>query len=374
MFNGEMPAPEAAQPTLAQTDDPPPVPGKLVQAPGNYDLVFAEEFNGVAEGDGVCRNGFATLDGRKWNTRLDACAQVEWDGSACGNVKDGHYVTGKSKACHPGILNTVGKFSYRYGYLEVRYSFPLNRSRVETNSAFVLGGQKKPRLFKVCEYGMADEFVTVESLTRHLHAEIDIFEIKAGYAREFAHQYLNHGPYLVFRPDVRPHKSHKIVNYCDANDDHSYDPPPCQTGQTITVTKGLEWTPRGYRTLFRVEGVHDDFVVRPKDAIQVFDKPWEPAIPISPPGICDIFNRSQWWFGGSRQLTGADRDARFELLSPDDPDSLLEQVGVMHLPHDLSIVTWGVVLSSPARAPVSIDYIRVYRPTDHYASMEPVFQ
>ena len=40
-------------------------------------------------------------------------------------------------------------------------------------------------------------------------------------------------------------------------------------GGNVTVTRGLEWTPRGYRKFIKVDGVHDDWMMIPKDSIEV---------------------------------------------------------------------------------------------------------
>ncbi len=75
-----------------------------------------------------------------------------------------------------------------------------------------------------------------------------------------------------------------------------------------------------------------------------------------------------------RTLTGVAKDACCEYL---DPDSLLKQVAVSHVPRPLNFGGWGYLHSNwhtNVRTRMKIDRIRVWPPENHYSDMEPVYQ
>ena len=75
----------------------------LVQPKENYNLIFAEEFNGnegEEPAEAGCRNGLATLDSSIWNYH-DRCLEAYPDpnGVACANVEDGHFYLAMTSWC-----------------------------------------------------------------------------------------------------------------------------------------------------------------------------------------------------------------------------------------------------------------------------------
>ena len=364
LFNRELPA-------LGGSAAAPPVPDKLVQPAANYELVFAEEFDGEGPPGGEACRSLAALDGSVWNRGRDPCGRVDSNGRLCESVKDGHYVANRSRACGAPQIDTVGKFTYRYGYMEARYRFEPGTTHHWQNITAIVLGHRSERRYKVCEYGLGESLTNVRALTRNLEHEIDFFELIPHAKVELSHQYLN--PYVVYAPDIPYAKSDKKTEFCR----RGYFRGRCAAGREVTVTRGLEWTPRGYRSLIRVAGADDDFVVRSKERVSLYVKPWQPRQLGSPPGICDMNNpkhRWQRWWGGNRALRGAEKDAYFEYLVEGDPESVLEQMAISHTPVDVEVVVWGVHRSGPAPPPVRLDYIRVYQPRDRYAGMEPVYR
>ena len=62
-------------------------------------------------------------------------------------------------------------------------------------------------------------------------------------------------------------------------------------------------------------------------------------------------------------------------LDPDDPAFHLEAVGISHAPKNIDIGGWSQgALGLTNRSELTIDYIRVFQPRNHYADMEPLYQ
>ena len=55
---------------------------------------------------------------------------------------------------------------------------------------------------------------------------------------------------------------------------------------------------------------------------------------------------------------------------------MLVQVGVSHIPMDITLAAWGnpTPVNSRIKTKLATDYIRVYQPTNGYRDMEPTFQ
>ena len=128
----------------------------------------------------------------------------------------------------------------------------------------------------------------------------------------------------------------------------------CTAATTFTVTKGIEWTPRGYRTFAKVDGFHNDLVVFPKDQIEIWTHRQGTAV----------------------VLSGNEENPYFEYLEAGDNSTILEQVSIAHAPNPLNAGTWGITNPSQStiRTRMKIDYIRLWQPTNHYSDMEPVYQ
>ena len=334
----------------------------LVQDHANYSLVLAEEFDGTppAANEAGCSDGLSTLNNTVWGY-YDACAIVDSLGEPCGNVVDGALVMGDSGLCASKLLGdagsftlaTYGKWHAKYGYLEVKYSFNVDAwPSVYNNFNLVMFTRGKYMRFLMDRYGV--EIEDWEDYLSKQEIEIDLIEYIPNSKEDIAHQYANWGN---VRSGFRPIRSDKRTFYCktDARSPIT-NPETCTASDTFTVTRGIEWTPRGYRTFVKVDGFHDDLTVLPKDKI---------AVQVKNDG------RTQ------SNLTGTARDAYFEYVDPEDTDTLLEQIAVAHAPLPIATSVWGWLgpKNHPSiRTRMKIDYIRFWQPDNHYSDMEPVFQ
>ena len=102
------------------------LPG-LVQDASNYELVFAEEFDGSppAPNSSGCSDGLSTLDDSVWNYN-DPCEWVDAHGESCNNIANGEFIMAAAYRCGTN-LNTRGKLHYKYGYLEYKYTVNADR-------------------------------------------------------------------------------------------------------------------------------------------------------------------------------------------------------------------------------------------------------
>ena len=281
---------------------------------------------------------------------------VDSRGEPCGNVVNGELVMGDSGQCQPIVtgphgsflLGSYGKFHFKYGYVELKYTVSVDRwPSVYSNYNIVLftRGKSLPSLRD--RYG-----VTVqdwEDYLKNTETEIDIMEYDANSRVEVAHQYGDWGREVS---SLTPTRSNKYISYCRAQAISLIRRTSCEAGETFTVTRGIEWTPRGYRTFVKVDGVHDDLIVVPKDKIEI-----QTNLP-------------------RRTLTGTARDEYFEYLDPEDTDTLLEQVAIAHVPLPIAMSVWGHLGTNHPyiRTRMKIDYIRVWQPDNLYTDMEPAYQ
>ena len=336
------------------------LPG-LVQEADNYSLVFAEEFDGTpppANSSG-CRDGLSTLDNDVWNYS-DAChsSKVDSRGEPCGNVVGGELVIADSGNCPGAGITSSGKLHAKYGYFEIKYTINADTWSTYSNYNFILFARGAKLRYLLDRYGVdIDDW---EDYLTNLDIEVDILEYVTTDRGDVAHQYGNAG-YFIADSDLAPIRSTKWHYYCRNSSISIIRNPdlPCRSSDTFTVTRGIEWTPRGYRTFSKVDGIQDDMIVVPKDKI---------AVRINKV----VGNRP----GPLQTVTGTAKDTYFEYLDPDDTDSLLEQVAVSHVPLPMNFGTWGWLGSSQPyiRTRMKIDYVRLWQPENHYADMEPVYQ
>ena len=335
------------------------LPG-LVQAASNYSLVFAEDFNGTPPQPNAagCSDGLSTLNDDVWNY-VDTCSYVDSRGEACSNVADGSFYAGSSYLCGTNF-NTMGKLHYQYGYLEFKYSFNLdNWGSVNQNYNFVAWAAGYPEQHLWSQYGVTIN--SWEDFLKYASVELDFLEYvpRTRHSSNGIHANWGKG---VFS-SLRSHRTGKRIDYC------SQTAPPnrpwwlfmvntetCRTTDTHTVTMGVEWTPRGYRTYVSWDGIQNDLTVWPKNKIEI----WEHS-----PG------------GSERLVRGAARNRYFEYVNPDDTGTILEQIAVAHTPNPIGIGAFGDNLTSShnyLRTRVKFDYIRLWQPQNHYSDMEPVYQ
>jgi hypothetical protein len=352
---------------------------KLVQDSANYRLVFAEEFNGeppVADANG-CRDGLSTLDPDVWNY-YNACDDVDSMGEPCGNVGDGGFTMGINSLCGfhgiPGfLLATGGHLHMKYGYVEAQYTFNMRQwDDVYHNYNMILNVSSGGLHYLRDQYGV--EVNNWEDYLKSSHVEIDIFELPRGGNRaiqyDLAHQYGNWSGADI--PDaLRPIRSLKWTHFCArphprfaSEQGIVNNRRTCSRGDTITVTRGLEWTPRGYRTYIWVHNRRygmTGLTLLPKDQIIVQQK----------------------FHGVALTLKTSSRDRFFEYLDPEDDSTLLEQVAVSHIPMPLNLNVWSWMTRvkegeqgeyTNIRRRMTFDYVRVWQPENHYADMEPVYQ
>ncbi len=325
------------------------LPG-LVQDSSNYHLVFEEEFNGdppAADASG-CRNGFSTLDNSIWNY-YDACLDLDSKKETCGNVESGAFVFGVAGTCGSVGLDTHSNLHLKYGYLEFKYTFNLDRwHNIYYNFNLILYTYGHKLRYLRDQYGV--EINDMEDLLKHAEVEIDVMESPGWY--DASGQYVNWDQYNTGLDSL---VTSKFANYCGTGLD-SYidvDRRSCKPDGSFTVTRGIEWTPRGYRTFIKVVGLHNDLTIIPAEHIHV-----------------------------QRRLSGGDaapvrsKDRFFEYLVPGDLGSLLEKVAVSHVPLPMSVGSWGYLdhRHPHIRSRMKFDYIRVWQPENHYSDMEPVYQ
>ena len=339
---------------------------RLVQDSSNYRLVFAEEFNGTppaADADG-CKDGLSTLDAAVWNY-FDACSNVDSRGEPCGNVGSGGYTMAATGTCKPGVtgpfvsasIDTAGLLHMKYGYLEAKYTFNIDQWSGVYHNYTMLLNLRGPKLHELRDkYGV--EIENWEDHLKHSGVEVDIFELPGNF--DVAHQYANWA--VKDKPDtLKPLKSTKWTDYCRYDGGQGvvrnlFRPKNrCNSTDTFTVTRGIEWTPRGYRTYTYMHGLTNGLILVPKEKMYI----------------------QQIQDGRTKGVGWPHKDGFFEHLVPGDAGSLLEQVGVAHTPLPLHLNTWSYMVKEQQpyiRRRLTFDYVRVWQPENHYADMEPVYQ
>ncbi|WP_419552331.1 hypothetical protein [Candidatus Poriferisodalis sp.] len=366
LFMHELPPSEQPETPSSLRDSLP----NLVQPKENYSLIFAEEFNGTPIEDG-CKegldNGMATLDSDLWNHDPNPCDSGDTDsrGEPCQNIRDGRYYMTRVHSCR-GSMSTYGKFSFKYGYVEVKFSVNTNVNYFYQNYAFSAGNPV------VALESLHDEYNVVvdsyEDIARASSMEINVFEHVPRSRKTVSHQYIN-GPRQQYDAPLVPTNSSRWNIYCGSGTSTqiTLQHASCWNNGKITVTLGLEWTPAGYRSFQKIDGHNDDLTVRPKNKISVEYKPIT---------ITDA-DTGEFTIGRNKvAYTGSDRDKYFTYLDPDDTDSLLELVAIAHRPMELIVRASGFASSSydTIRTRLELDYIRIFQPEDLYTSMEPVYQ
>ncbi len=366
LYQGEnRPPPPSPQQALVDG-----LPDRLVQAKENYELIFAEEFEGTvgSRPSGSCAGGLSNLDRDKWNFPEDWCEDVDAAQVPCQNMKHGHYEMSYTVHCGSGI-STDGKFSYKYGYLETRYTVNLDDSHPQ-NMAFVIGDHRRGKRFAAAKYGVP--ITNYREISTYLPIEINLFEYFPEKKRELANWFYNYHPYVFYRHTV-PRYASNWTRFCSWEEGSTrqldfLSSGDCREQAELTVTKGLEWTPRGYRLLVKVEGLHDDFVVVRAEGTVLRKR-----------AVANGRDPVEYW-QGTTKYTGGGRSRFFDYLEEDDPDSVLMQFAIGHGPLDVSLGAWRGFGNE--RRPeydvttvrMKVDYIRVFQPRDRYSGMEPLYQ
>ena len=345
------------------------LPDKLVQPKANYELVFAEEFDGntgrYPAGD--CEGGLSNLDGDKWNFHETWCGSRDATSEPCETMRDGHYEMFHFDGCSSGI-NTSGKFNFKYGYVETEYTVDLVDS-TQQNMNLVIGDPRRSLRYAAAKYGVP--LRNYEEMSRFLPIEINQFEYFPERKRELTNYFYNYHPYLHY-PHTEPRYTSNWTRFCDDSGQgvrqlNFFTVAECEARESLTVTKGLEWTPRGYRMLVKVKDLHDDFIVVSKASTRLERRRAQSS---SPPTE---------FASGVTRITGATRNGFFEFLEPGNADSVLTKFAIGHMPMQLDFGSWGGFGNhgepdGPTPARMKINYIRVFQPRNRYADMEPLYQ
>ena len=325
----------------------------LVQPAANYRLTFAEEFDGTppAANAAGCRDGLSTLDNDVWNYG-DPCRNVDSRGESCGNVADGILTVAVAYNCGMS-MNTFGKLQFKYGYLEFKYTINVNSWPGDHNMNVVAWYPNSPRQHLWKQYGVLvdhwEDFLTYGDI------ELDYLEYVPNSRHQSWNMHANWGRYVSTQlPQFR---SNRQFHYCGGTSEPFFlfvqNPDGCKPTDTFTVTMGVEWTPRGYRSFTKVEPWQSDLTLWPEENLQIWGT-----------------------VSGRQAVLRGDRSRFFEYLDPGDTSTLLEQVGIAHTPNPLSIGAFGISNSQwdHIRTRMKIDYIRLWQPDNHYSDMEPVYQ
>ena len=329
----------------------------LEQPEENYSLVFREEFDTEDTKTG-CEN-LATLDSSVWAHGLVSCSLFDTNGNSCEGMSDGAYRMSISYNCRAGGLQSNGNLEYKYGYMEVQFTLRLVRYSGWVNHNITLGGPRRGRNLSLPKYNVPVN--NVEELTTNVDIEINFVECRNSRLFCKSHQYINRPPIEHF-DGVSQRRTLKYLRFCQQSSiSHVFNDLDCPTSVRpldleVTITRGFEWTPRGYHTFVKAEGVGDgNFIpIRKRDILT-----------------------QRYIRGGTASFGGKDRDAYFESLDPDDLTLVREQLGVSHVPARISAGVWQQGLTEDLDTNevwMEINYIRIFQPEDKYASMEPVYK
>ena len=374
------------------------LPAGMTQAKSNYKLVFAEEFDGTPEGDttDTCRNGMVLIDQDHFTYQDDPCSRVDAQGTPCENVADGAYIMGRSRTCGTD-LSTRGKIAYRYGYFEYKYTVNIATNPPHMNAATVIGDPRSPGRLLLPRYGIT--LRNYEDITTHLPQEIDATEYNPATKMEVSHRNLNNPAHLVSTA-YSPRDSVRRTKFCSAfrrprlDDFYFLDLSPdenstgCEVGDKFTVTKGIEWTPSGYRYFMKVDGASAYTTCTqvvgtlPGDtrctSAELTDTPITlNELFLLPSNRMSVYYRNVRIVAGNARFTraewvGAERDLLFRNHSD---GTYLERHAINHVPLDFGNAFWLTDGTAPRNIQVQmeLDYYRIFQPTNLYTDMEPGF-
>ena len=251
----------------------------LVQADTEYNLVFAEEFNdSTPNSDHACASGLSALDANVWDTGLN-CA-TDANGTLCIDVVDGHLLQTRSAHCGFGMTFNGG-FSFKYGYVEIKYTITFHPQTGYSNYNFLVGGEQYQK-HSLSRYGVTID--SDEAAGKFLSSVINMFEYGPKERYQLHHTNLNH---LLLGTGTRDSSIYRFTSrrigfcapardYFDENVVEIALSHSCAAGEQVTVVRGVEWTPRGYRDFLKVEGVHNDLSVMQPASIVLYERarPW----------------------------------------------------------------------------------------------------
>ena len=338
------------------------LPGQLLQDRGEYELVFAEEFEGTYSSFDTytdrCDRGLAELDQSKWNYGQKSCRSAP-QGAPCEYLDGGHLHISKTTQCGSS-LNARGNFEPKYGYVEVRYTIGKSASRDQPIYAMLMGDLRRSHAHLLRTHNLP-----LDSLERLLTlapwVEIDLIEHDPSARHIVSHQYRNWGTGSAHsqHDSVRPLRTDKARQYCTRSR-------PCTGTGRLTITEGMEWTPGGYLFLRRVHEGDAALAIIPQAGT---------AIGLSK----GKDTNGRWHLKPAEYLTEAEERAPYFVeLDPNDPAFYLEAAGISHIPCLMgfsSARTWPYShFPATNESELTVDYIRVFQPRNRYADMEPLYQ
>ena len=235
----------------------------LVKPADQYSLVFAEEFNSATpRTDLVCVNGISALDSDVWNRTLP-CGAADTNGDWCVDVNDGHLTISQFYGC--GLsLTSDGAFSYKYGYMEVKFKLSFESIARYNNYNVMLGNAWGRLNGTYYRYGIDPD--SYEDIGKYIGNVIGI-EYIPNTSYLFTQTWLNHDrlgdgvrlPMRFSRREMRvcvdtgTGEMRLGASFCGLR------------GTQVTIILGVEWTPRGYRYFLKSEGLHSEMIAYPTD-------------------------------------------------------------------------------------------------------------
>ncbi len=155
------------------------LPDNIVYDHSKYQLIFNEEFNG---------NGMASLNNHIWNYSKTP-RRVDANGIPCENIEGGHYYFTKVHGCG-AHLTTEGKFSFKYGYLEVEYRVNRETYNSYINMAMTIcPPHKNIRIHALSNYPSI-KIDSIENLLKYVGTEFDLIEYIPNVRQLYGHVYI----------------------------------------------------------------------------------------------------------------------------------------------------------------------------------------
>ena len=320
------------------------LPDNMVYDHSKYQLIFNEEFNG---------NGIASLNNHIWSYPT-APRRSDANGIPCQNVENGHYYFTRVYGCGAD-LTTEGKFSFKYGYLEVEYTVNKAAYASYINMAMTIGHiYKDIRAHALSNYP-GIKIDSIENLLKYVGTEFDLIEYIPNVREQYGHVYIK--KILGASRDIKEYSSATWFPFCwtsrgEVDNYTKYRLPACSAhfsnlNAGFIITMAVEWTPAGYRNYMRVHDIHDKLQLISDDRItfRTGDDQVSPG------------------FYYNTVRVGA-RDLDFN------------QLGIMHLPAHFAMAAWGYPRQRDniIKTKMRVNYVRIYQPINHYTNIALVYR
>ncbi len=237
------------------------LPDNMIYNKSNYHLILNEEFSGT---------GMASLDNRIWNYPKNP--NTDANGVPCQNVGDGYYYYTKVYKCG-SALNTIGKFTFKYGYVEMEYKVNMKRNHSYINMSSTIGYSGEARSHAIQGYPSI-RIDSVTKLLKYIGSEFDFLEYIPNQTGHYQHVYVRRVTGVSSK--IKEYSSTTHLQFCQSwNVDNLkiYYLPACsghsysRADKEFTITRAFEWTPSGYRQYIRVHDVHAKLQLIPHRSI-----------------------------------------------------------------------------------------------------------